>query len=200
MAKRVPPDQKPFRPVDEALIRSVMAGPPAALDEVAVGGGVAVAAPIVAAPTRREASLPEPTYIRPLPAAPLDDRLPATAKRAEVPAPLRRSDPIPNAIPTDASLDRRDREKRVLLTLSEERDVERLVTRLAGELRTPVKLSHMLRACITIVLHAEEELVERSRRTTLVRPGNGNAPELAEFEHGLSQVLATALREARPLR
>jgi hypothetical protein len=50
------------------------------------------------------------------------------------------------------------------------------------------------------VLHAEEELIERARKTTLIRPGNGNAPELAEFEHGIAQVVSTALREARPLR
>jgi len=100
----------------------------------------------------------------------------------------------------DMGLERRDREKRVLLTRLEERDVERLVDRLAGELQTPVKLSHVLRASITILLHAEEELVERARKTTLMRPGNGNAPELAEFEHGVAQILAGAFREARPIR
>ena len=190
MAKRVPSDDKPFRPVDEALIRSVMAGPPPATDDGG-GRGVVVAmaapAPFRAEPAMQTAKQPTP-FLRP--AQPESDRLSAP----------RRLEAAPISIPSDASLERRDREKRVLLTLNEERDVERLVGRLAGELRTPVKLSHVLRACITIVLHAEEELIERARKTTLIRPGNGNAPELAEFEFGVAQVVATALREARPLR
>jgi hypothetical protein len=85
--------------------------------------------------------------------------------------------------------------------VSEEHEVERLVSRIAAELRTPVKLSHILRACITMVLHAEGELVDQAKRFPgLTRPGNGNAPELAEFEHKLSQLVAQAFREAPPLR
>ena len=108
--------------------------------------------------------------------------------------------PTPARIPTDDVVEKRSREKRVLLTRSEERDIERLASRFAGELGTPVKLSHMLRASIFLMLHAEEELVERARKVTLIRPGNGDAPQIAEFENGLTQVLANALREARPYR
>jgi len=103
-------------------------------------------------------------------------------------------------MPTDDVAEKRSREKRVLLTRSEERDIERLVSRVAGELGTPVKLSHMLRASLFLMLHAEEELIERARRVTLMRPGNGDAPQIAEFENSLTQVLANALREVRPYR
>ena len=192
MAKRAPVDEKPFRPVDEALVRSVMTGTPE--------GGVK------AEPTRRD--VPQAVTTAPVsrttvavmeapverPATPRIVAMPGatttTHRRAETAA-------VGGAEPT---LERRDREKRVLLTRVEERDVERLVGRLAGELRTPVKLSHVLRACITMVLHSEEELVEQARRTNLVRPGNGEAVELAEFERGLAQVFAGAFRDSRPMR
>ena len=107
--------------------------------------------------------------------------------------------PTPRA-DTGEVFDKRSREKRVLLTRGEERDIERLVSRVAGEVATPVKLSHMLRASIFLMLHAEEELIERARKVTLTRPGNGDAPQLAEFERGLTEVLSNALREARPYR
>ena len=72
------------------------------------------------------------------------------------------------------------REKRVLLTLAEEREIERLVARVAEELATPVKLSHMLRAYMTLLLHAEGEITKRARLTgPLHRPPNGDAVALA---------------------
>lgn len=185
MAKRAPVGEKPYRPVDEALVRSVMAG----------GGGaegsdgnaaVATGTPPVSMPTSR-VTLPamnaDPIPPRVVPAGP------------------------PNAASTLRHVggeleyvERRDREKRVLLTRPEERDIERMVARLAAELGTPMKLSHLLRASITMLLHAEEEVIERAKRAKLTRPGNGNGPELTEFEHGVAQLLSSGFREARPLR
>lgn len=179
MAKRVPQDEKPFRPVDEALVRSVMSGSAYSPGE---GGNTAVEMP-------PPASEPKP---RPVP---------SIARHPEpTPAPARTETERSVARAVDPELEKRNREKRVLLTRAEERDIERLVSRVAGELGTPVKLSHLLRASITILLHSEEELIERTKRASLIRPGNGNAPELAEFEHGIAQVLSSAFREARPLR
>jgi hypothetical protein len=132
MAKRAPKGERPFNPLDESLVRSVISGPPR----------------------------PDLSYI-----------------------------------------DRRDREKRVLLTANEERDVERLVERLAGEVGTRLKLSHVLRACYLLLMHAEDEILDRARKApTLARPGNGNAPELIEFERAIATILSAAFREASPLR
>lgn len=189
MAKRVPPGEAPYRPLDKVLVQSVLTGVSETADTRPAGGANAAAAvaeaPRVAEPPRAPTSPPPRTNVVNMPAS-----SPAVAPR--------RTEPV--AVVQDLGLERREREKRVLLTRAEERDVERLVDRIAGELNTPVKFSHVLRASITILLHAEEELVERARKSTLIRPGNGNAPELAEFEHGLAQILSTALREAPPVR
>lgn len=188
MAKRSPVGEKPYRPVDEALVRAVMIGAPA------VGEGSDGNAAL--------ANAPQP--------------MTAPASRVAL-VPARENDPIPPRVVVEGPRDLassineptnelaeyaepRNREKRVLLTRPEERDIERLVARLATELGTPVKLSHLLRASITMLLHSEQEVMERAKRTKLVRPGNGNGPELAEFEHGLATILSTAFRETRPLR
>lgn len=191
MAKRVPAGEVPYRPLDKVLVSSVMSGTPAP----AGGGSVALATP----PTMPAVSVREPVLPReetpvvpfPRPTPPELQATPPQAPRKVEPRPAPGSDGMP---------ERRDREKRVLLTEAEDRDIERLVHRLAGDFKTPVKLSHLLRASLTAMLNAENELVEKAKRTTLSRPGNGNAPELAQFEHTIAQVLVSALREARPLR
>ena len=50
---------------------------------------------------------------------------------------------------------RLSREKRVLLSADEERQIERLVDRLGEDLGTSLKLSHLLRACMTLLCHAD---------------------------------------------
>lgn len=193
MAKRVPKDEKPFKPVEEALVRAVMFGSPA--------GGQAPAR----ATTTAEEPGTSPRIVE-MPRRQTDAQ--AAALSAAVATPpalsLSRSDTLRKptiADPADIGIGRRDREKRVLLTVAEEHEVERLVSRLAAELRTPVKLSHILRACITMFLHAEGELVEQTKRFPgLTRPSNGNTPEVAEFEHKIAQLVAAAFRETPPLR
>lgn len=183
MAKRVPKDDKPYRPLDESLIRSVISGPPA-------GQGGAQAAAVA----------PEPAHDpRPMHAA--EPAAPRSSPRL-VPAPEHEpSQPRRPASVTDALPEKREREKRMLLTRSEEREVEHLVNRLAQELGTAVKLSHVLRACTLILVHAEDDLLDRARKTpVMARPGNGNASELAEFEKSLAQILLGGLRDAPALR
>jgi DNA repair ATPase RecN len=97
--------------------------------------------------------------------------------------------------------DKLNREKRVLLTQAEEREIERLVSRLAEELATPVKLSHLLRACVTLLRHTEEQIADHARQTgSLTRPSNGDPAALAEFEFRLAQILSAAFRDAARLR
>lgn len=191
MAKRVPEGEKPYRPLDQSLIRSVMVGG---------GGGAAVAEIPVPIPADRETK----TQVELPPQTP---QLRIARPAAQVAPEVRVEQPVaqilrqePRQAVQTLGPERLDREKRVLVTIGEENDLQRLVTRLAAELGTPLKLSHVLRSCITLVRNCEDELVSHARRTKLTRPGNGNAPELAQFEFSLAQLLTSALRDAKPLR
>lgn len=93
------------------------------------------------------------------------------------------------------------REKRVLLTPDEERQIERLVDRLGEQLGTSLKLSHLLRASMELLVHAEGEILRQAvALAPLSRPSNGDAIALAQFEHALSRLLSVALRDALVLR
>jgi len=97
--------------------------------------------------------------------------------------------------------ERLEREKRVLLTRTEEAAIAELVQRLSANGATGLKLSHLLRACILMLRHAEKELIDRLHQAGhLVRPPNDNALALAEFERRLAQEFAAAIRAAPPLR
>jgi hypothetical protein len=175
MAKRAPADQKPYRPVDEALVRSVILST-AMPQETRKSEGEGESAPVVALPHRSETQGLRDNVVG----------MPA-------PAPTRKVD--------TSATERLSREKRVLLSPAEEREVERLVQRLAEELHSPVKLSHVLRACIAVLCHGENELLKRAKDFgPLVRPANGDAVGLARFEHALSQVISEALRDAPAVR
>lgn len=67
-----------------------------------------------------------------------------------------------------------DQEKRILLTRSEAAALDRLVSSLASRLNSQVKLSHVLRSLITLLLNAEREVDKRAGETPgLVRPAKG---------------------------
>jgi hypothetical protein len=136
MGKRAPADEKPFNPVEAALVRSVLAPepPPPEMPSVPVQSS-----PVTEERRKEEASRPNgparPKLLRGVqlhPAAPRPDKL--------------------------------NREKRVLLTQAEEHEIERLVSRVAAEVSTPVKLSHLLRACVTLLRHAEDQIADQARQ------------------------------------
>jgi hypothetical protein len=94
-----------------------------------------------------------------------------------------------------------DREKRVLLTPSEDRALERVVANLGAELGTSLKLSHVLRSCIRILINAEDDLIERARANgRTIRPPNGDLPAIEAFEKIVAGVLQAGIRSARPIR
>lgn len=108
--------------------------------------------------------------------------------------------PVPSPA-RDRPRERLEREKRVLLTRTEEAAIGELVQRLSASGATGLKLSHLLRACILVLRHAEKELIDRIHQADhLVRPPNDNALALAEFERRLAQEIAAAIRAAPPLR
>jgi hypothetical protein len=166
MAKRVPPNEKPYRPVEDALVRAVLN--------------------------------PEPP--RPQPGSIAKEHLPSPPPRLV--GIYSRKEPLA-AVAEAAATPQPERlscEKRVLLTPSEEWELEGLIRDMASQLRTPVKPSHVLRATVTLLRHASEELLKQSRRVgPLKRPPNNDPMALAAFEHYLAQLIDSALRNAPPL-
>lgn len=187
MAKRAPVDEKPYRPVDEALLRAVMVPAP-------VGRGGASEAPVKEPPESSPQTPQEPLDV-PEEARPLAQvlQLPQPAAPAVVKA--------PKPIPSLETIDRRDREKRVLLTPAEEIDLEGFVTQFAQEIGTALKLSHVLRACKEVLLHAKDEVLERAKQNgPVTRPSNGNPHELNEFEHAIARIIWGGIRDSSTMR
>lgn len=92
------------------------------------------------------------------------------------------------------------REKRYLLTESEEDVLEQLVKDMGKELGTPLKLSHVIRAATSLLIHSREELLKQSvRMGKLKRPPNNDPAGLATFEHNLARILDRAIRGSRIL-
>src|SRR5262245_37773434 len=173
MGKRAPADEKPFNPVEAALVRSVLAPEPPPSEIPAL----AARPPSVTEEMGEEKPAPTDGMTRPRVLRGLQIRTLA---------------PRP---------DKLSREKRVLLTQAEEHEIERLVSRVAAEVATPVKLSHLLRACVTLLRHAEDQIADHARQAgTLTRPSNGDPVALAEFEYRLAQILSAAFRDAARLR
>lgn len=169
MAKRVPPEEKPYRPVDDALVRSVLN-------------------PNVPAPEEEEGTSEESEAAQPPPPPP-----------RVVNFPTRKAEPEPTEERVEP--ERVTREKRFLLTPSEDRQLDRLVADMAEQLGAPVKPSHVIRATVTLLCHVSEELVKQSRKVgPIKRPPNGDATALATFEHFLSRVIDTAIRNSKPLK
>lgn len=178
MAKRAPADEKPYNPVEEALVRTVWLGEKSEDNTIGQEGR----------------TLPQHDEIPP------QATVVAETDNGTKIVTLSRSNSSVQ-VPTHAfARGKQAREKRVLLTHTEERQIELLVHRLAIELSTPVKLSHVLRACVALLQHAEHEIVERAHRAApLTRPPNGSYEALVEFEQRLAQLLLEALRKAPPL-
>ena len=165
MAKRVAQEDRPYRPVEEALVRSVM-------NRSAVDEDVE---------TIEAQDIPPPI---------------GAAKLSPTSTTVRNQIVVQSQPPEKLS-----REKRVLLSPSEEREIERLVSRVAEAVGTPVKLSHLLRAYMALLLHTENEIIKRAQQAPpMRRPPNGDPIALASFEQGVAQILSAAFREAAPLR
>ena len=182
MAKRVPEGEKPYNPVEASLVRAVILGAETEGEKEEAGE------------RDEEARIEEAPHIPQAlqPAAEPPPSKVVTLPRAKAPV------HVPAQFLARGS---QAREKRVLLTHPEERELELLVNRVALELNTPAKLSHLLRACITLLRYSQNEIIERARGAPpLTRPPNGSPQELAEFEYRLAQILQGALKAAPPLQ
>jgi hypothetical protein len=95
----------------------------------------------------------------------------------------------------------RSREKRVLVDAEEDVLIEAQVQRLAAELGTPLKLSHVLRGFLAMFRRAEPYVLARARQQgSLTRPPNGDLEALSRFEEEIAFLLAAAFRELPPRR
>jgi len=107
------------------------------------------------------------------------------------------TDSVAHLRPTSVQADRLDREKRVLLSRTEESAINETIRRLAAAGAPSLTLSHLLRACMILLRQVEEPLTAHFLSiTTLVRPPNGNARAVAEYECALALLLASAVRSA----
>jgi hypothetical protein len=185
MAKRAAPDEKPYRPLLDADLVS------AALTMAAPGAVQAAHVP-PAAPSH-SAKIVEMPKVEPV--RRLDQPPPINAEPSE------RSTgdwPIQSA---QAVVEKFDHEKRILFTRPEAQAIDRLVNALAVRLNSQVKVSHVIRALVALMLNAESEIDRRAGETgPLVRPANGDAQGLQRFEREIAKIIAAALRDSGPLR
>jgi hypothetical protein len=161
MAKRAPAGEGTYNPLDATLAQSVIQG--------------------TAAPEGRMTA--EGTQSNGAAETPRSPRFSLTAKETS------HSRGTLAKLPEAERTRSLSREKRVLLTSEEERQVERLVDRVGEGLGTSLKLSHLMRACMAVLCHAEEELLRHALDLQpLSRPANGDAVALAQFEQALNFV------------
>ncbi len=86
-----------------------------------------------------------------------------------------------------------------MLSPREEREIERLVANVAEKLGTTLRLSHLLRACVVLLHHAEPQLLSRASTTQLNRPPNELADALGDFERRLARMLLVSFKQSERL-
>lgn len=118
-------------------------------------------------------------------------------------------EPIRSMIPAVAAapagkgiaLERLTAYNKFLTTPTEKLELDRLAAHISGALGVSVKSSQLIRACLGLLLRAENEIVRRAERQPLMRrPSNMEAVALAEFDQILGDLLSQAFRDAFPLR
>jgi hypothetical protein len=99
------------------------------------------------------------------------------------------------------ALERLTAYNKFLTTPAEKLELDRLAAHISGALGVSVKSSQLIRACLGLLLRAENEIVRRAERQPLMRrPSNMEAVALAEFDQILGDLLSQAFRDAFPLR
>lgn len=203
MAKKLPQNEQPYQPVKAALVQSVVAG------AHAVAPNPSVDAEERPLPASRSAESPagnaaRAESTRSASSRPTLESLDGGLTHEREPVanatrPRTTSAPLPP--PVVQAPEGLTREKRCLLTRVEEIELEALVQRIANELRTSVKFSHVLRAAMAVIRHAEAEIIDAAKQMgPISRPANSDATRLAEFELRLAVLLANAFRKAPPFR
>lgn len=226
MAKRVPPEEKEYRPVREDVVRDVMSrkgrsesgtveGSNSGMSAVVPDGNAAAVA-VVDEPS------PAPSAPDMAPDVPAEDEAPKMSPRREVASDEQDNDAdkadgrSEDASAEEDSDEKREkqsdedkkpqvrktfvREKRMLLTLEEERALESLVSDMRRGLGVQVKISNVLRACVTLLLNVQDELSKQCHRTKFTKlPRYGDPTSIVNFEENIARLLDTAVRNTKSL-
>lgn len=127
---------------------------------------------------------------------------PSTLPRESVPrftqAPPQRETtrPTPKMV---SSEERLEHERRILFTRQENQALDRLVNNLAWKLKAQVKVSHLIRALVGLVIDVEREVDQRAtEHGVIVRPPNSDLAGIAKFEDQIANILDHALRDGGP--
>lgn len=184
MAKRAAADEKPYRPLLDANLVT------AALSQVVT-------------PTPREK---EVEVSRPAPSLPkITDatRVELQRRIEQIQEPTHQTmlPPREERRIGQELVEKFDHEKRILFTRGETQAIDRLVTSLAARLNAQVKVSHVIRALVALLLNSEAEIDKRAGEAgPLVRPPNGDALALQRFEREIARIVSAGIRDAGPLR
>jgi hypothetical protein len=180
MAKRRDPGQKEYNPLDDArgrlpiesdLIRAVVSDHPSA-------------------PANDER--PQLTVITG--AQGQSGAAPAVAPQPEPAGEPRQERPAGKQL----KLEKLTAYNKFLTTPTEKLQLDRLAAHVSGALGMSVKPSQLIRACLVLMLRAENEIMRRAEVAEPVkRPSNTEAVALAEFDQMLAELLAQAFRDAR---
>jgi len=194
MAKRREPGQKEYNPLDDARGRLP-------IDDELIRAVVSDTAP---AP--RQDDKPHLTVVpgaQSAPAAPAVQ--PFAEEREEEPLreEFRREEPRREERPArkGITLEKLTAYNKFLTTQTEKFELERFTARVSGALGASVKPSQLIRACLVLLLRAENETIRRAERQPRVkRPSNTEAVALAEFDQTLAEILSQAFRDAGPIK
>ena len=77
--------------------------------------------------------------------------------------------------------------------------VRSLVVRLSDEAGITLTLSFLMRACLDLLLHSEDQLKDEFARSRLERPYNEKTA-ITDFERQIAEIVHAAIRKAAPLR
>lgn len=187
MAKRVAPEEKPYSPVEEALVRDALAKrPPRSPEEAKPALTVVEGADAEHHPPAPSAAASSPVTFPP--------ESPTRAAEPQIEADGTDPEPAPRtAKKRDLS-----REKRMLLTRDEERELDRLIDEISDELGVRVKVSNVMRASVALLFNVRDELTKQCRRAKFSkRPRNDDPTEIANFEENLARLFDSAVRNTR---
>lgn len=173
MAKRAPIEEKAFSPLNAAVLNSVLRHQP-------------------------QAPATHATHREPPPAQPRPGQSPIVQQPMHVRSETRLWPSENEPVRTSKKL---DAEKRILLSREEQLALDRMVTALAVQLQAQIKSSHIFRALVLLLLHAEGAIQQRAAdHGPMLRPANGDMAGIERFERQLAQILAAGLRDGAPLR
>src|SRR6185295_3556333 len=93
------------------------------------------------------------------------------------------------------SVERLTKYNKFLTTPTEKLELDRLAARISGALGVSVRSSHLIRACLIHLLHAETAIIQLAeKQQPIKRPSNAESVALAEFDQIIAELLSQAFR------